>query len=99
MQARGDRQRRGRNRAVGPPRFALALRFQHRLGHFLHEQGNAVGALDDILPDACRQALVADKVVDHDVAVALTQPIDGEGGHAGDTDPGWIKFRPERHDQ
>ena len=31
-------------------RVALALRLQHRLGHFLDEQWNAVGALDDVLP-------------------------------------------------
>jgi hypothetical protein len=31
----------------------------HRLGYFLHEQGNAVGALDDILPDACWQAFLS----------------------------------------
>ena len=32
-------------------RFAFALRFQHRLCHFLDEQRNAVGALDDVLPE------------------------------------------------
>jgi hypothetical protein len=99
LQARGDRQHRGRNRTVGPSRFALALRLQHRLGHFLHKQGNAVGALDDILPDVCRQALVDDKVVDHGVGVALIQPIDGEGGHVRPADPGRIEFRPKRHAQ
>ena len=62
--------------ASGPPRFALALRLQHRLRHLLHEQRNAVGALDDVLPDVRRQMLVADDAVDHGVDVALRQPID-----------------------
>ena len=43
--------------------------------------------------------LVANDAADHCLDVALTQPIDGEGGHIGATDPGWIEFRPERHDQ
>ena len=59
VQARRDRQRRRRNRGDRPPRFALALRLQHRLRHLLHEQRNAVGALDDVLPDVRRQRLVA----------------------------------------
>ena len=48
VQACGDRQSRGRNGGGGLPRFALALRLQHRLRHFLHEQRNAVGALDNV---------------------------------------------------
>ena len=78
---------------------ALALRLQHRLRHLLHEQGNAVGALDDVLPDARRQRLVADDAVDHGADFALRQPIDGEGGHVRSSDPGRLEFRPERHDQ
>ena len=99
VQACGDRQRRGRNRGGGPPRFALALRLQHRLGHLLHEQRNAVGALDDVLPDIRRELFVADDAVDHGVDVALRQPIEGEGGHVWPSDPGRLEFRPERHDQ
>ena len=41
----------------GPPRLALAL--QYRLGHFLHKQRNAVGALDDVPPDIRRELFVA----------------------------------------
>ena len=99
VQACGDRQRRGGNRRDGPPRFALALRLQHRLGHLLHEQRNAVGALDDVLPDVRREQLVAGDAVDHGVDFALRQPIDGERGHVRPSDPGRLEFRPERHDQ
>jgi hypothetical protein len=48
----------------------------------LYERGNAVGALDDVLPDARRDQLVADDAVDHGADFAPRQPIDGEGGHA-----------------
>src|SRR5262249_21660789 len=47
-----------------------------RLGHFLHEQGNAVRALDDVLPDVLRDELVANDPVDHGIDFALRQPID-----------------------
>ena len=80
-------------------RCALAPRFQHRLGHLLDEQGNAVGALDDVLSDVRRQQLVADDAVDHRADVALRQPIDGEGCHVRPSDPGRIELWPERHDQ
>src|SRR5262249_55932880 len=52
------------------------------------EQGDAVGALDDILPDALRQHLVADEVVDHRADFALRQSLDGEGTHVRLPDPG-----------
>ena len=99
VQACRDREGRGRNRCGCPPRFALALCLQHRLGHFLHEQRNAVGALDDVLPDTRRQLLVADDAVDHGVDVALRQPIEGEGGDMRPSDPRRLEFRPEGHDQ
>ena len=51
----GTGQRWGRSRSGGVPCFALALRLQHRLRHFLHEQRNTVGAPDDVLPDVRRQ--------------------------------------------
>src|SRR4051812_36999235 len=38
VQAGRDRQRMRWNRASDSPRFVLALRLQHRLGHLLHEQ-------------------------------------------------------------
>jgi hypothetical protein len=37
--------------------------------------------LDGVLPNACREELVADDAVDHGVYFAVCQPIDGEGGH------------------
>ena len=49
-----------RNRG-GCLRAALALRLQHRFGHLLHEQGDAVGSFDDVLPDVRRKQLVADE--------------------------------------
>ena len=58
--------------AIVRSRRALALRLQHRLGHFLHEQRNAVGALDNVLPDVRRQRLIANDAVDHGSDVALT---------------------------
>jgi transposase len=36
-----------------------------KLGHLLHEQGNAVGALNDVPPDALRDELAADDPVDN----------------------------------
>jgi hypothetical protein len=59
---------------------ALALRLQHRFGHLLHEQQDAIGALDDVLPNVWRQQFVADNAVDHSARIALRQPIDGESG-------------------
>ena len=87
------------NSSGSPLRFALAPRFQHRLGHFLHEQGDAVRALDDVLPDARRDELVADDAVDHGLDVALRQPIDGESRHVRPSDPGRLELWTERHDQ
>jgi hypothetical protein len=99
VQAGGHRECRRRDRRGCAPRVALALRFQHRLGHFLDEQRNAVGTLDDVLPNARREELVGDNAVDHDVDIALRQPIDGERGHVRPSNPGRFEFRPERNDQ
>ena len=71
MQARGDRQRRRGNRGRSLHRFRLAPGLQHRFGHLLDEQRDAVGALDDVLPDVRRQQLVADDAVDHGADVAI----------------------------
>ena len=46
-------------------RRALARRLQHRLRHFLNEQRNAIGALDDVLPNVRWQWLIARDAVDH----------------------------------
>ena len=78
---------------------ALALRLQHRLRHFLDEQRNAVGTLDDVLADVGWQRLVADDALDHGENFALSKPIDGEECHVRSSDPGRIKIRPECHDQ
>jgi hypothetical protein len=76
-----------------------ALGFQHCLGHFLHEQGNAIRALDDVLPNARWDELVADNVVDHGLNVALCQPIDGESHHVRPPDPRRLELWTECHDQ
>src|SRR5271168_560011 len=78
MQACRNRQHWGWNHANRLRGRALAFGFQHRLRHFLDEQRDAVGALDDVLPDVWRQQLVADNAVDHGVDVALCQPIYGQ---------------------
>ena len=80
-------------------RFALALRLQNRLRHLLDEQGNAICTLDDVLPNARREKLVADDAVDHRVDVALWQAIEGQRGYMRLSDPGRRKFRPERNEQ
>ena len=77
----------------------MAGSLQHSLGHLLDEQGNAVGALDDVLPDARGQYLVADDPVDHGVDVAPRQPIDGEGGDVWPSDPWRRELRARREDQ
>ena len=87
MQACGNRKRRRRNRANRLQGRALAFGFQHRLRHFLDEQRNAVRALDDVVPNACRKERVADYAVDHGIHFALRQPVDGKGGHVGPTGP------------
>ena len=47
--------------------------FQHRLGHFLHEKRDSIGALDDVQPNVLRQRLVARDAVDHGSDFALAQ--------------------------
>jgi hypothetical protein len=88
-----------RNSGGGPLRFARTFCLQHRLRHFLNEQWDAVGALDDVLPNTCRKELVADDAVDHGIDCTLRQPIDGKGGHVGPSDPRRLELWPERHDQ
>ena len=99
VQARGNgngRRRNSCNRTLGG---SLALGFQYRLRNFLDEQGNAVGALNDVLADAGWQKLVADDTIDHGGDVALRHPIDGERRHVRLPDPGRREFRPECHDE
>jgi hypothetical protein len=52
-------------------RCVFASRFQYSFGHFLHEQRNTVRALNDVLPDARRNELVPDDIVDHCLDVVL----------------------------
>ena len=99
LQACRYRQSGGWNGSSGLLRCALAPRFQYRLGHFLHEQGNAIGALDDVLPNVRWEQLVADDAVDHRADFALCQPIDGEGGDVRPSDPGRLELWPERHEK
>ena len=99
VQARRDGHSRGRNRSNRPPGRALAFRLEGRLGHLFHEQGNAVATLDDVVPDVCWQQLVADDTVNHCADLVLCQRIDRRSGYVWLSDPGWVEFRPERHDQ
>src|SRR6476660_6252412 len=99
MQACRNGQRRGRdrrNRALGT---FLTTRLKYRLGHFLDEQWNAIGALHDVLPYAREQRLVASNTVDHGSDVALPQPIKGECCDVRLSDPRRLKFGPTRDDQ
>src|SRR5215472_76529 len=95
VQARRDGQGGGRNRSNRPPGCALAFRLQGRLGHLLHEQGNAVATLDDVVPDVCWQQFVADDAINHCADIALCQPINRRGGYVWLSNPGWVEFRPE----
>jgi hypothetical protein len=97
VQTCGDCPGRGRNDGNRAFDRALALRLQHCLRHLLHEQGDAIGTFDDVLPDARRQQLVADYAVDHGADLAFRQPIDRHGGHVRPPDPGRIEFRAEYH--
>ena len=95
VQACGDcaeRGRNGRSRALGR---AFALRLQHRLRHFLDEQRNAVGALDDVLPDVRRQRLIAGNAVDHGGDFALRQPIESECGDMRPSNPRRLELRSD----
>ena len=80
---------------AGPLRITLTLRVQHRLGHLLGEQWNAVGALDDVLADARRQRSVADDSLDQEIDVARRQPMEGQLSHVRPSNPGRAEFRPE----
>ena len=76
-------------------RVAFALRFQHRLGHFLDEQRNAVSALDNVLPNARGQRLVAGDAVDHGSDFALAEPVERECGDVRSSNPRRLKLRSD----
>ena len=99
MQARRNRQRRGWNGGGGLPRVAFALRFQHGLRHFLNEQRDAVSALDNVLPNALRQRLVARDAVDHGNDFALPKPVEREGSDEGPTNPRRFELGSVRDNQ
>jgi hypothetical protein len=85
--------------AAAALRLTVALHFQHRLGHFLYEQRNTIGPLDDVLPDVCGKLLVANDPVDYRVHFGSRQPIDGEDGDVRLSDPGRLELRPEGYEQ
>src|SRR5262249_49549565 len=60
---------------------------------------NAVRALNDVLPNARWERLVADNAVDHRVNSALWQAVEGQSGYMRLSDPRRHKFRPERNEQ
>ena len=66
-----DRVSRRRNRSGQMLGRTFAFSLQNRLGHLLDEQWDAVGALDDILPDALRNWLVSRDAVDDGIDIAL----------------------------
>ena len=73
---------------------------QHRLRHLLDEQGNAVGALDDVLADVRWQRLVADDALDHGARCrALPSRLIVRAVTYALSNPGRIELRPERHDK
>src|SRR6516162_7260847 len=63
LQSRRDRHSGRRNGCNGTLGRALAFRFQYRLRHLLNKQRNAVGALDDFLPNAGRSLLPATRSI------------------------------------
>ena len=79
--------------------LVFALCFQHSFCHFLNKQRNAIGPLDDVLLDVCREQFIADDALDHRFDFTPRQPIDRESGHMRLTDPGRLKLGAGRHDQ
>jgi len=94
MEARGNGQRRCRDRRNRPLGVVLITRLKYRLRHFLDEQRYAIGALHDVLPDMREQRLIA--AVDHGSDFALAQPIDSQGCYVRLPNPLRFKFGPVR---
>ena len=65
----GDSRR--RNGSGSASNVTFGFRFQHRFRHLFNEQRDAVSALDNVLPNALGQCLVANDAVDHGVNFAL----------------------------
>ena len=93
VQACRDRQCGEGTAAAVRSRCAFALRLQHRLGHFLDEQRNAIGALDNVLSDALWQRLVARDAVNHCGDFALAEPIESESSDVGSSNPRRLELR------
>jgi hypothetical protein len=60
---------------------------------------DAIGPLDDVLPNVRWEQLASDNTVHHRTDVPLSQPIDGECGDVKPPDPRRLELRPERHDE
>ena len=73
--------------------IALARGLQHRLGHFLNEQRNAISALDNVLSDTLWQRLVARNAVNHCSDFALAKAIKTERSDIGPSDPRRLELR------
>ena len=99
LQACRHRQGRRRNRRNRAPGRALALRFQHRLRHLLHEQRNAVGALHDLRQHIRRQLLVPDKPRDDGGRFTLPKPVQRQARHLRLSHPWRVELGAEGHDQ
>src|SRR5262245_40057524 len=99
VQSRRDRKSRRRNGRSRTLSRASAFRFQYHLRHLFNEQGNAVAALDDLLPNVRRYWLAVSDAVDHCVHFAPRQPIKGESGHVRLSNPRWNELWPECYEQ
>ena len=80
-------------------RFVLGLGLQHRLSHFLHDQGDAIGAFNDVLSNTLWQRVVTCYAVDHSCNFTLAEAIEGESGDVGSTNPRRLEFRSIGDDQ
>jgi hypothetical protein len=79
-------------------RAAENAALHHALGQLLNEQGNAVGAFDDLLGNLLGQRLAAGHIGDHLGALPARQAIQRQHRHLGAADPGRRELRPEGDD-
>src|SRR5262245_23744148 len=92
MQARGDRQRWGRNGSKRP--LGGGACFQHCLGHLLHEQGDTVGTLDDVMLNSRIYHHVPADELDHCTSYVLVQSVDSEFLDVRPSNPRRVEFWP-----
>src|SRR6476620_11622888 len=83
VQASGNCDGGRRNGTHGAFGRTFSKRLQHRLGHFLDEQRNAIGTLDNVLSNTTQQWLVAADTVDQVSDFALAEAIETECGDVG----------------